>query len=255
VTLVGPARTGTAHAVLEFLHASGEVGVLGCTVTALNDLAFIHLLLTGTRGEEADDGPGVDDGPGAGVTDPGAGLSTDPLLALPAAVEAVAGPAVAVTDGAAELLRRVAGDYQSLVGPVLGVESVRTQRRVPIWVSWQMEGGNPGVARPLDALMHALEASGVGERSRRDGVLDGPNVEYLVCRDMGNSVVRAKGKLSLPEDLVTLAGTSLESAPTLLCVRVEDVWRAAVRRSVGRPGLEDVAVAWREYWLAHARSS
>jgi len=256
VTLVGPARVGTASAVLRYLTRCEGVGVLGCSVTTLDDLAFVHLLLTGRRGRDEAAGR-------LREPDRRSDVGTDLLLALPACVEAVTGRPAGVPgtpgDGAVRealaRLRRVAGDYQALVGPALAVEAAPATPRRPVWVSWQVEGGNPGVAGPLDALMNAFEAAGVGEGRTATGATDGPNVEYLVCREVGSSVVRAKGKLSLPEEFVTVAGTPLEAAPTKLCVQLEDVWRAAMRPTADRPGRADVAVAWREYWLAHARSS
>lgn len=45
VTIVGPARVGSTSAVLAYLSRAPEVGLVACSVTSLDDLAFIHLQL------------------------------------------------------------------------------------------------------------------------------------------------------------------------------------------------------------------
>ena len=96
-----PAARDPLDALREAIHAlpvpgappslSRESAAIGLAFLD-NDLAFIHLLLVGSRGEDADDADG--DGvraadavaggdPGPGVTD-GWKLSTDPQLALSA---------------------------------------------------------------------------------------------------------------------------------------------------------------------------
>ena len=45
VTFVGPARPGTTHAILSFLGQYPQIGVLACSMTPLDELAFLHLQL------------------------------------------------------------------------------------------------------------------------------------------------------------------------------------------------------------------
>ena len=45
VTFVGPARPGTTHAILSFLGQYPQIGVLACSMTPLDELAFLRVQL------------------------------------------------------------------------------------------------------------------------------------------------------------------------------------------------------------------
>jgi hypothetical protein len=69
------------------------------------------------------------------------------------------------------------------------------------------------------------------------------------CRDIGDSVLRGKGKLALPVHYPT--GTrdqGLESEGAQVCTILEEAWRAEWARHQAT-GVMELAVAWMEYRL------
>ncbi|GAA1880299.1 hypothetical protein GCM10009836_71990 [Pseudonocardia ailaonensis] len=230
VTLVGPARSGSTHAVLSYLAQFPELGVVGCTMVPLGGLAFLTLQLAVN------------------------GASRQRLFALNGQLDA------SRTSAAAEdVLRRLvpllhrdeapepqehlvgrATDYQIAVGPALPVVADNTVRRVPIWVSWQLQDVPTGVRLPVRALHEALHAVRLGEGD--------PAVEYLVSRERGVSQLRGKGKLAVSKNVVERLYPGRRGTERLAAELV-DAWGAALERlghSV-RPG--ELSVSEHESWL------
>lgn len=114
-------------------------------------------------------------------------------------------------------------------------------------------GVEPDLAIPLAGLFRALTDIGLnGKDDEGNWVPDAPNIDYLICRNMGNSIFRGKGKLTIERDLALQAypRDGLESRPTNLCVAIEEAWRARIARD-GRHGMRELTVGWRECWLGH----
>jgi hypothetical protein len=261
VTFIGPARTGSTYSIMSFLSQFNDVGIISCANTALDDLAFIHLQLsfTGVRRSCLRELNSRLAGQSAWATDPGA--------ALVYVHERLTGSAGGVSGHVlAGELSEHAGDYQTLVGPMLGCAVPDQHRRMTVWVSWQMEGAVEDLATPLRELFTAFSNIGFGPggpggpgRAGRPGAAEAgnletdiPNLEYLICRDIGNSVLRGRGKLSVPEaDMLKLAGgNDVEGAAAKLCVGIEKAWKTSLARR-GARGASELTVAWREWWLGH----
>ena len=129
VTFVGPARPGTTHAILSFLGQYRQIGVLACSMTPLDELAFLHLQLAVTGASRARL---------AAVNAEAAGLRAtgdDLAQVLPRLVRALlpSGPdAPEVAPPTREHVERLvgrAGDYQARRGP--GAARRPRQRRAP----------------------------------------------------------------------------------------------------------------------------
>jgi hypothetical protein len=247
VTFIGPARIGSTYAIVSFLRQFGDVGIISCANVALDDLAFIHLQLSfrDLRRSALRE-----------LNSLLAGQSTwsgDPASALAYAHGKLVG-----TGGgspgyvlAGDLPKR-AGDYQALVGPVLGCTMPDQQRRMTVWVSWQTEGAVDDLSMPLRELFNAFSQVGFSPAMLQSSGSEAniPNLEYLICRDVGDGILRGRGKLSIPEaDMVTLiGGTDVESAAGRLCVAIERAWKASLAGRKAR-GASELTVAWREWWL------
>jgi hypothetical protein len=247
VTLVGPARVGSTYALTTFLSQYGDIGIAACSAISLDDLLFIHFELTipEVRDELL---PTI--------------ISKDQAQkssALPPS-EALARMLEMVGHGRREDPQRTralvdhAGDYRALIGPPRRVLRDDEHNRMAIWFSWQTQGIEPDLAIPLRGFFEALTdvrlIRGHGESPNRGR--SSPNIEYLVCRNLGNSVLRGRGKLSVLRDaaLGRYPDNALESRPTNLCVGIEEAWRARTMHGGGR-GLRELTVAWRESWLGH----
>lgn len=249
VTFIGPARIGSTYAIVSSLRQFENVGIISCANATLDDLAFIHLQLSlkGLRRSALRE-----------VNSRLTGESTwsgDPASALAYVHEKLAGldtrSSGRVHGGD---LSKYAGDYQTLMGPILGCTMPDQQRRATIWVSWQTKGVVEDLSTPLGELYTAFSKVGFGPAASSDGSPETgiPNLEYLICRDVGNGVLRGRGKLSLPEaDVLTLfGGNDVESAAARLCVAVERAWKTSLTsREVRAAG--ELTVAWREWWLGH----
>jgi len=226
VTLVGPARPGSTLAVLRFLGQFPELGVVGATMLPLGGLAFLTLQLTVT------------------------GASKARLHAINGALPAGGDPERVLVELLPHLLREGepppagvdhlgerAGDYQVAVGPALPVLADNVVRRVPLWVSWQVDDA---VVRDVVLALH--EAVGA---LRIDEV---PAVEYLVSRT-GPGGVRGKGKLAAAKNAVERRHPG-RTGGELLCAELLDAWAAALERHCGRPVRPgELAVSEHESWL------
>jgi hypothetical protein len=248
VTLVGPARIGSTFETMSFLSQYNDVGIMSSAMTTLDDVALIHLqvCVRGARRSQQDE-------LNARLTAYGS-LPAKPQQAL----EQLHDILVPSQRGSAQYVRSEesserTGDYQSLIGPILPCVVSDRRKRIAIWFSWQMEGVGRDLATPISHLFQAFRHVGLilGED---DGASPGalPNVEYLICRDIGNSVLRAKGKLAISESdvLALFAGDGIEAAAVNLCMSLEDAWRASIVDN-GVEGVNELAVAWREWWLRH----
>jgi hypothetical protein len=249
VTFIGPARIGSTYAIVSFLNQFSDVGIISCSNTALDDLAFIHLQLSfaGVRRSALRE-------LNSRLADRSV-WATDPANALAYVHDSLAGSNKESTGHVlAGELSKHAGDYQTLVGPMLGCTVPDQKRRMTVWVSWQTEGTVEDLATPLRELFTAFSDIGFGPRARNAGSFktDIPNLEYLICRDIGNSVLRGRGKLSVPEaDMLTLVGgNDVESAAAKLCVGIERAWKRSLARR-GAHEASELTVAWREWWLGH----
>jgi hypothetical protein len=148
-----------------------------------------------------------------------------------------------------------AGDYRCLLGPARKVKHEDEKDRMAVWFSWQTQGTVPDLTIPLHAFFEALAEvrlirkcdSGAFAWNRSS-----PKIQYLVSRDLGNSVVHGRGKLSVPRDiaLARYPDNALESRPTNMCVAIEEAWRARTMHGEVRD-LTELTVAWRESWLGH----
>jgi hypothetical protein len=247
MTFVGPARVGSTNALLSYLEQFPELSISGCSITFLDDLAFVHLQIAFDRDPSRSWRFEVQESLGRGgspvevlgrVLPPllqANPLNNDPMLA-------------------AEVYKR-AGDYQVLAGPVLPFVQPRRKRRLAIWFSWQMARGSEGLAVPFAGLASALHKLHLGfpatNSHESDELYDSPMLEYLVCRHVGNGVFRGKGKLSIPYEVVAgrFPSTELETSASRLCVSVEDAWKAELDRNRSAAHVREVTVAWREFWL------
>jgi hypothetical protein len=248
ITFIGPARRGSTHAIVSFLCQFGDVGIGSCATITLHDLEFIHLQLTlrGIRRSALREINSYLTEHSCWKADP-----SDALMHIHNTL-AVAREEYSSHVLAGEL-SEYAGDYQTLVGPALGCTVPDSRKRIAVWFSWQMEGTGEDLALPLVELFRSFSDIGLGPSANADAVgTETPNLEYLVCRDVGNWVLRGRGKLSIPEvDMLQLFhGMELESAAARLCVSIENAWKTSLRRR-GAHGVSELTVAWREWWLGH----
>lgn len=237
LTCAGPARVGSTHAIIAFLQRYPQVGVVGCTGTSLDDLAFIHLQLS------------VE------------GVSAERLNKILAKLLS----ADQVPSRPHELLRKLffrlglhaipdepadrdrthpASDYQAFVGPAFTCHPPEAGEIMAVWVSWRIAFSGDGLSAPLDCLHGALREV-LGEDAAA------VSVEYLICRATEQSVVRGKGKLGVPRAVVErFGGSRVERGESRMCALLEDAWKHQADLSEV-DGIAELTVAWREAWLGH----
>lgn len=193
VTLVGPARLGATDAVAAFLARFPTVGVLACSMTPLDELAFVHLQLAvdgASRGRLTGINRALAGWSGAGAS---------PVDVLPRVMAELLGvPAPADGEPDSRRLLAAAEDYQVVVGPALPVVVDSATARMPVWFSWQISASRPGLRVPVRTLTEAVDMIGLGASDAGPA----PSIEYLVCRQVGPSRLRGKGKLAVPKQLV-----------------------------------------------------
>jgi hypothetical protein len=247
VTLVGPARVGSTHALTTFLSQYGGVGIASCSAISLDDLLFIHLDLSI---------PYISEERSLEAVNKEQAQKSSALLpseALARMLEMVGHGRYTDLQHTSALVDQ-AGDYRCLIGPARQVRHGDENRRMAIWFSWQMQGIEPDLAIPLQGFFGALRDVGLIRRHEQGSgwSRSSPSVEYLVCRNSGNSMLRGRGKLSVLRDeaLARYPDNALESRPTNLCVGIEEAWRAQTIRSDDY-ALRELTVAWREPWLGH----
>ncbi len=248
VTFIGPSRLGSTHAIVSFLSEFGDIGITSCSTITLHNLEFIHLQLSasGIRRSSLHELNSRLAEHGCWQANPSAALIHINDALTPAIKESP-------SHQLAGELSSYAGDYQTLVGPMLGCTVPDSRKRIAVWFSWQMEGVGEDLAIPVVELFRSFADIDLSPRVRAEEAdTKTPNLEYLICRDIGNWVLRGRGKLSIPEaDMLDLfGGPELESAAARLCVSLEQAWKASLRRR-GARGVSEVTVAWREWWLGH----
>lgn len=247
VTLVGPARRGSMHAILSFLGQFPAIGVLACSMTVLDELTFLHLQLAVTGASKArlaavnsgiTDLRATSDGPAAVLPQLVAQLLCKQQFELP-------------SDAHTERLIGRAGDYQTVVGPALPVVADNDVRRVPIWIGWQMRKSEAGLRAPLLALHRAVDQLGLTGTST-DGTVDRtrtPSIEYLVCHQLSAAVLRGKGKLAVARTLVEQRFKNNRRGAAQLAAELEDAWKAELRTAGAEHLFSDVSVSSREFLL------
>jgi hypothetical protein len=242
LTLVGPARAGSTHAVLSFLSQFPEVGVIGATMVPLGGLAFLHMQLTVN---------GASHGRLAAVNAELTGVNGSPESVLRRLVPLLVRGGAVPPDRpelAAQLVAR-AGDYQVAVGPAVGVAGDYALRRAPVWVSWQLHTDGAGVELPVVALQRALDLLDLTDPEvRREGA-GRPTIEYLVCRHVGASLLAGKAKLAVSKPLVQHRFAGPPSAAARLCAELLDVWTAQLTAAGHPPRPGELSVSPHESWL------
>lgn len=251
VTFVGPARVGSTSALMSMLAAFPFVGVVGCANTTLDDLAFINLQLSleglsmrdieshneALRARESRRGDPMDI-----LQDVFAKLGYSDRLPVSGRDR---------SDVAAK-----AFDYKTVVGTLFPCVPVSGRRRMALWFSWQVERNARGLLDVVNALYRALARVRMAtvKDMRLANREESPNLEYLICRQFDGSVLRGKGKLSIPKDLVdrTFRGDMLEQPASKLAALLEAAWKSELLET---EGLLELTVAWRESWLGHWASS
>lgn len=235
VTIVGPARVGSTSSILECLRYLGSVGVAACSVAAMNDLAFVHLQLTGEFSTiPPDEATYVDQF----IKSLPEWLGLRPTWWRDAGSDAA--------DALAEMEER-AKYYRCMVGPVTSppAESDDDPESKPVWVSWELTTNEQ-----LTALLKGLRDAMQEVASNRPRELPAYNIEYLISRAMPDGRTRGRAKLSVPMAAIRRAVAGDWSLPTLgkeFCSLVENRWQTAMADA--RP--TELTVAWREHWLGH----
>jgi hypothetical protein len=242
ITLVGPARPGSTHAVAGFLARHPSVRVLACSMTALDDLAFVHLQLAVN------------------------GASLRRLSAINRAIagyDGTGGPVRVLPHVLSELLRcpadgdldtagmlAAAEDYEVAVGPALPLAPGGGALRLPIWFTFSMRPDPAGADLRvlLGTFARALDALGLVTAAP-----SAPSIEYLVCRLVEPSRLTGKGKLAVDRDELVArfpASRSTGSAGRL-CNALESAWRTRLAADADGAGVTALSVSWRESWLDH----
>jgi hypothetical protein len=248
ITFIGPARIGTTYRIVSHLCAFNDIGIVSCASTTLDDVAFIHLQLS-FRGFQRSDLHEINKRL-AGL----AAWSADPVQAIDEIHDALS-PSGETMPSRSDVNTPPfhVNDYQTLAGPALCTMVPSRAKRIAVWFSWQMEGTISGMTMPLEKLFSCFSEIGFdpdGDGSPGDSMKI-PNLEYLICRDIGNSVLRGRGKFSIPEaEIVGFYGGGMEEAAVRLCVDLEEAWVASLRRHSAHSASE-LTVAWREWWLGH----
>jgi hypothetical protein len=249
VTFIGPARIGSTYNLMSFLCQFNNIGVISASNTTLDDLAFIHLQLSfaGLRraGLDALNRRLADRS--SWIANPLEAIRHINRIVSPSDDESA--PYIYEGDNAGRV-----GDYQTLIGPALGCAMPDRRRRIAVWFSWQMEGAGDDLAMPMAELFSSLSDIGLAttESAAAHDSVGLANLEYLIFRDVGNSVLRGRGKFSVTEEdiLQIFHENVLESAAVKLCMGLEDGWATSLRRR-GVRGVSELTVSWREWWLGH----
>lgn len=239
LTMVGPARQGSVHAILSFLGQFPTIGVLACSMSVLGELAFLHLQLgvpSASRARLAAVNAGIRDRKGDRGPVEQLGQVLTGLLEDPSADRC--------TPEVAERLLDRAGDYQTVMGPALPVIADARVRRVPIWLSWRMRRSESGLRTPLLALHRALGQLGL--LAPEGG---GPNIEYLVCRQLSGAMLGGKGKLAIPSSLLNRRAGNNRRGTADLAVDLELAWKSELRTCGEEHRFTGVSASTREFLL------
>lgn len=247
ITCVGPARVGSTYAIVSFLRRYARVGLVSCVDCTLDDLALIHFQLA-LQGVSVDRLNKIVANMLKATTV--VSRPRDVLADLFSRLSVAAGPA---RDGGDDLAAR-ASDYQIFMGPAFGYQPPAATDRLPVWIAWQITKKDNGLAGPLGCLYQALDH--VVPNTAADGRPRVPlsavtHIEYLVCHETERSVLRGKGKLSVPADVLPqFEGADTEAPASTFCLLVEEAWKMQTDLA-GITGVDELTVAWREHWLSH----
>lgn len=244
VTFVGPARVGSSSAILRYLNSYPSLGLAACSITVLNDLAFVHLQLVVNQPSKK-----VIEARNkrlAEITSPDStsGMTRTPERFLEEAMPLLLGRGPAAmhsvrTDERSKLVEKC-GDFQVIAGPILPA-SHSSAKRVPVWVSWQIRGREARLRSALNELWVVLAQLGINTDENK--LL---NIEYMICRERRESTLRAKAKFSIEEAAIPAWAQvqGREARAALFCDEVEQRWRARVLAS---DLSAEVSVGDREY--------
>lgn len=252
VTCVGPARVGSTLAIASFLRRYGRVGVVSCAGTTLDDLGLVHLQLS-VRDFDAQRLNRVL--PDMAGTRFGTGTPQTYLAELFRRFGARDGAADNGVNGSVTSnYAASANDYQVFVGPAVEYRPPDATDLLAVWVSWQASRTPEGLAGPLECLYKALDQvvptidDGSGGEVPLSTVA---NIEYLICRATERSVIRGKGKLSMPRHILQpFQDAGVEAPASRLCATLEQAWKVQVDLAKVS-GIAELTVAWRESWLGH----
>ncbi|HKN95966.1 MAG TPA: hypothetical protein VJX10_02520, partial [Pseudonocardiaceae bacterium] len=248
VTFVGPARVGSTNALLKLLRSLPFVGIIGTSNTTLDDLAFIHMQLS-VRGLTTGDLVKANRRLADGVRSHHGGpldVLGDVFRALDRREEFEAN-----TRNGPELVLR-AYDYKTLVRNVFPCIPPPGRRRMAIWFSWQIECEDSGLVNVMKGLYEAFQMTALIDMKTRAWTSreESPNIEYLICRRVDYSLLRGKGKISIPKDVIDkrFKDNDLERPASRFSMNLEAAWKTKLA-SIG--GFRELTVAWREAWLGH----
>jgi hypothetical protein len=288
-TFVGPARVGSTHAIVDFIRRWSDVGVSGCSVVSLNDLAFIHLQLCFAHSsyEIEDHCVGKGDGEGKERDDESKAVgrswwkssvtNSEPLgTRIDNAMNDFSDQQpVANQDRWVALMDR-AYDYHSFFGYPFRLPSDQSTDQsnfengegLGMWFSWLTRRSSGGLETPLRHLQDSLdivlgrvydsgdptyaEDDRVGDHSRQSAT-HAFNIEYLLCREVDDGQLRAIGKVSIDREASRRLQAKFpdfqEPTASRAARAIEDEWRTRLDRV--NLTLIELTVAWRELWLGH----
>jgi hypothetical protein len=247
VTFVGPARVGSSSALMSFLESLPFVGVTGFSNATLDDLAFIHLQLS-LRGVSSDDIVAANRKLATRSIHHGSPMDILGEVFSKLGFEQEFRLSVA---NWSELTGR-AVDYKTLARNVYPCVPPSPRRRMAMWFSWQAEGNTTTLVTMMKGLYRAFEKTGLID-TRTDSWTtrdDSPNIEYMICRQFDYSILRGKGKVSVPKDIIDTRFKEgpLERPASKFCAKLEAAWKAELADT---DGFLELTVAWREAWLGH----
>jgi hypothetical protein len=251
VTFVGPARIGSTLAISSYLQSFANIGITACSITAIDDLAFISVQLTV---------------PGLSAADVDSLNMT--LRRLRDRPRSPAGIIRMILRAAAERadtdlhldvaldLAVLAGDYKVYFKSAFPCVPSNSRRRMAVWFSWQTARTSRSLSAPLVGLYNAFREVGLPITGTRTTGGESPNLEYLICRQINGTVLRGKGKISVPKDLVyhNFGHAGLEVPPAEFCALLERHWKNSLDPKDAK-SVTELTVAWREFWLGHWSSA
>jgi hypothetical protein len=224
VTVVGPARVGSSLAVLTALADHG-IGIVGISISALQEIAFISLLVAIPSGVSMSEGVSLP--AGEGIKE----------------VIRKCRPRTPATPRLDVALGDKANGYEILFGPSrkLSVAPPASRRR-PIWLYWDIPDQVTSSAI-LPAIHEALE---VEDEAQRHGRLD-PRIEYACGRSIDNDRFRGRAKISIKEPVAD--PVRREAALSDITAQVEDYAREELATMYPGAGELIFRVEWQESWL------
>jgi hypothetical protein len=243
LSAIGPARIGSTNAIISALVAAG-IPILSTSITAMRDLAIIHVLLGGTGDRSVSRF-------GSMQKD----LGVDEAIKMLSDEVGTSSDAPAVR--AAERLAERCVDYVSVAGPSLVPRANIVKNRGVIWTSWEVPAGSIGLGATLEALLDSITdcltraGDDITASESRAAELR-PSIEYLICRRASRDTVKGRCKISVPRDAVQQsADVDARRAPQRFSNGVELAFRERLWKVEAARG-GDLSVGWRELWLSRS---